>query len=129
MKHSILILAMLFFISSCGGGSSCNSDADGLIAENVTIYNHFDWGFVRHNCNYIIYIIENKNNNKIFLPNNEDDLDKFFRNDIVIDREVKITYRIIKEIKPGDDDKHCYVKGTKKTVVIIKIICIDNNLI
>ena len=38
MKHSILILAILFFISSCGGGSSCNSDADGLITENATVY-------------------------------------------------------------------------------------------
>ena len=37
MKHSILILAMLFFISSCGGGSSCNNDADGLITENATV--------------------------------------------------------------------------------------------
>ena len=123
MKHSILILAILFLISSCGGGSTCNNDEDGLITENATVYNHFDWGFVAHNCNYII---ENKKNNKIYLPNNEDDLDKFFRNDIVLGRKVKITYQIIKEIKPGDDDKHCYDKGTNKTVVIIEVICIDN---
>ena len=30
MKHSILILAILFLISSC------NSDEDGLITENAT---------------------------------------------------------------------------------------------
>ena len=129
MKHPILILAMLFLISNCGGGSRCNSDEDGSITENAKVYNHFDWGFTRHNCDYIIHIMGNKNNNKIFLPNNEEDLDKFFRNDIVLGREVKITYRIIKEIKPGDNDKHCYVESTeitKETVVIIEIICIDN---
>ena len=123
MKHSILILAMLFLISSCGGGSTCNNDEDGLITENAMVYYYGDPGFGGFYCNYII---KNEYKNKVFLPNNEDDLDKFFRNDIVLGRKVKITYRIIKEIKPGDDDKHCYDKGTNKTVVIIEVICIDN---
>ena len=129
MKHSILILAMLFLISSCGGGSSCNNDADGfLITENADIRYYIDPGFGRFYCNYIIKIGDNS---KIFLPDNEDNLDKFLRNNNIRDsiEKVKMTYRIIKEIKPGDDDKHCYIKGTKKTVVIIKIICIDNKQI
>ena len=123
MKHSILILAILFLISSCGGGSTCNNDEDGLITENATVYYYGDPGFGGFYCNYII---KNEDKNKVFLPNNEDDLDKFFRNDIVLGRKVKITYRIIKEIKPGDDDKHCYVLNTKKIIVIIEVICIDN---
>ena len=131
MKHSILILAMLFLISSCGGGSSCNNDEDGLITENATVHHFVDPGFGRFYCNYIIEIGSNNkiflpDNNKIYLPNNEYDLDKFHRNNNIRNRKVKITYRIIKEIKPGDDDKHCYIKGTKKTIVIIEIICIDN---
>ena len=123
MKHSILILAVLLLISSCGGGSSCNNDDDGLITENATIVYYVDPGFGGFYCNYIIDI---ENNNKIFLSNNEDNLDKFRRNNNIRNRKVKITYRIIKEIKPGDGEKHCYIRNTKKTVVIIEIICIDN---
>ena len=57
MKHSILILAVLFLISSC------NDDPDGSITENATVYYYEDLRFGRFYCNYIIEI---ENNNKIF---------------------------------------------------------------
>ena len=123
MKHSILILAMLLLISSCGGGSSCNNDEDGLITENATVgycvanlglYNNFC-------CNYTIKI---ESSNEIFLPNNEYYLDKLFphNNDIW---KIKMTYRIIKKIRPGNYDKNCYLRNAKKTIVIIEIICAE----
>ena len=115
MKHSILILAILFLISSC------NNDEDGLITENATVGYCVGLGFYSSCCKYTI---KTKSSNEIFLPNNEHYLDKLLphNNDIW---KIKMTYRIIKKFKPGNYQKNCYLRNSKKTIVIIEIICAE----
>ena len=112
MKHSILILATLFLISSC------NNDEDGSITENATVYYYLDPGFGGSFCEYVI----ETESHKTLVPSYGHGLEKFFgRNDHT--SKVKITYRIIKvkEIKPGY--RHCsHKKGHLNPVVFIKVI-------
>ena len=114
MKNSILILAVLFFISSC------NNDADGLITEKAIVYPCLGLGFNNYCCKYTI---KTQIRNKIFLANNENEYDfyKFFPND-PNGIDIKMTYRIIREIKPGNYDKNCYLRNAKELIVIIEII-------
>ena len=111
MKNLILILAMLFFISSC------NNDEEGLITENATVYHDF---FVRPEfiisyCN----LIETESN-KVFIPKASHILSKLdvkfnefnFNNS---SSKVKITYRVTGD-KPNRGD--CRHKDRIPTAVI-----------
>ena len=115
MKHSILILAILFLISSC------NNDEDGLITENATVYYYLDPGFGGSFCEYVI---ETESHRTLVPAGNEHGLGKLFgRNDYI--SKAKITYRItkVKEIKPGF--RHCghRHRGVKlNPVVFIEVI-------
>ena len=111
MKHSILILAMLFLISSC------NSDEDGLITENATVYSYSDPEF---NISFCYYVIETESN-KIFAIDERNLILsklKFITN---VSKKVKITYRLTKNKLDGID---CYHKSDrlKKPVVLIEVI-------
>ena len=112
MKHPILILVVLFFISNC------NNDEGGSITENATV-GYCIAAFHSYYC--CKYTIKTKINNEIFLPNNEYYLDKLLPNlnDIW---KIKMTYRIIKKFKPGNYNKNCYLRNAKESIVIIEII-------
>ena len=125
MKHSILILAVLFLIGSCGGGSSCNNDEDGLITENVTVgYCISPAISPPFNSPCCKYTIKTESSSEIFYLNNEYYLDKLLphNNDIW---KIKMTYRIVKKFKPGKYDKNCYLRNAKEIIVIIEIICAE----
>ena len=113
MKHSILILAMLFLMGSC------NSDADGLITENATVYYYLDPMFGGSFCEYVI---ETESHRTLVPAGNEHGLEKLFgRNDYI--SKAKITYRITKveEIKPGS--RRCrHKEGELNPVVFIEVI-------
>ena len=98
MKHSILILAILFLISSCGGGSSCNNDPDGLITENATVYYnmHDTPHFIEKYC----YLIKTESN-KVFRPKAPHSLSNL-NIKLYGSSKVKITYRLIADKLPKD---------------------------
>ena len=107
MKHSILILAMLFLISSC------NNDEDGLITENATVYRYLDSGFGGSQCHFVIEI----ENNKIFAIDKMSSILSKLK--YGVSKKLKITYRLTKNKLEG---KHCYHKSgrLKKPVVLIE---------
>ena len=114
MKNSILILAMLFFISSC------NNDEEGLITENATVYYYLDPMFGGSFCEYVI---ETESHRTLVPAGNEHGLEKLFgRNDYI--SKVKITYRITKveEIKPSYRLPCKHKGGDLNPVVFIKVI-------
>ena len=115
MKHSILILAILFLISSC------NNDADGLITENATVYYYGDPWFGGSFCYFVI----ETESNKILVPiNKQDVLIKLFPNYTDHTSKAKITYRSTKDKLDG---KRCGHKGrTLNPVVFIEVIRVDN---
>ena len=119
MKHSILILAMLFLISSC------NNDEDGLITENATVYYYYlDPGFGGSFCEYVI---ETESHRTLVPKGYEHGLEKLFPNYTDHTSKAKITYRIteVKEIKPGY--KPCLhgdgIGISLNPVVFIEVIC------
>ena len=120
MKHPILILAMLFLISSCGGGSSCNSDEDGLITENATIYYnmHSTPHFIEKYC----YLIKTESN-KVFRPKAPHSLSKF---NIKINScsKVKITYRLIADKLPQDLSISGCLHKDRIPTALIEVICV-----
>ena len=115
MKHSILILATLFLISSC------NNDEDGLITENATVYHYGDPGFGGSFCEYVI----ETESHRTLVPAGEHGLGKLFPNYTDHTSKAKITYRVakVKEIKPGF--RHCnHIHRAVKLnpVVLIEVI-------
>lgn len=124
MKHSILILAVLFFISSCGGGSICNNDTDGLITENATVYYDVYVKITSTSIEYIpsyCYLIETESN-KVFIPKTSQSLSKLNLKPNS-NSKVKITYRLTGDKLPTDD-AGCNHVGRFPTAVI-EVICID----
>ena len=116
MKLSILILAVLFLISSC------NDDPDGSITENATVYYYLDPGFGGSFCEYVI---ETESHKTLVPAGNEHGLGRLFgRNDYT--SKAKITYRITKveEFKPGY--RRCWhKKGVLNPVVFIEVIRVE----
>ena len=109
MKNSILILAMLFFISSC------NNDEEGLITENATVY--YDFHDTPHAIEKYCYLIKTENN-KVFRPKAPHSLSK-----LNIKRysssKVKITYRLIADKLPLNlSISGCLYKGRIPTALI-----------
>ena len=92
MKHSILISAMLFLISSC------NNDADGLITENATVYYnmHSTPHFILKYC----YLIKTESN-KVFRPKSPNSLSNL-NIKLYGSSKVKVTYRLIADKLPQD---------------------------
>ena len=84
MKHSILILAMLFFMSSC------NNDEDGLITENATVYYHF---YLRPAAIISYCHLIETESNKVFTPKTPHSLSKLNLK-WGGSSKVKITYRL-----------------------------------
>ena len=127
MKH--LILATLFFISSCGGGSSCNNDADGLITENATVYYETNTGKWDYSISYC-YLIETESNkvftsetkSNVFIPKTPHSLSKLnIKSNSSI--KVKITYRLTGDKLP-EFGNTCHHVGRIPTDVI-EVICVE----
>ena len=128
MKHSILILAILFFISSCGGGSGCNNDEDGLITENVTVYydtNVGKWDYSISYC-YLIEIRSNKvlseTESNVFVPKTPNSLSKLNIKSNSSSK-VKITYRLTGDKLP-EFGNTCHHVG-RIPIAVIEIICVE----
>ena len=112
MKHPILILAMLFLISSC------NNDEDGLITENATVYHDF------HNTPHFIvkycYLIKTESN-KIFRPKEPHSL-----SNLNLKRygssKVKITYRLTEELVEYDPSMGGCLHKDRSPTAFIEVI-------
>ena len=103
MKH--LILAALFFISSC------NNDAEGLITENATVYYNF---YVRREAIISYCHLIETESNKVFIPKTTHSLSKLNLK-WNSNSKVKITYRLTGD-KPNRGD--CRHKDRIPTAVI-----------
>ena len=119
---------MLFFISSCGGGSSCNNDADGLITENATVYYHTNVGKWDYSITYC-YLIKIKSNvfipeikSNVFIPKTPHSLSKLNIKSNSSSK-VKITYRLTEDKLP-EFGNTCHHFGRIPTSVI-EVICVE----
>ena len=129
MKNLILILAILFLISSCGGGSSCNSDADGLITENATVYYDTNVGKRDYSISYC-YLIKTKSNkafasetkSNVFIPKTPNSLSKLNIKPNSSSK-IKITYRLTGDKLP-EFGNTCHHVG-RIPIAVIEIICVE----
>ena len=117
MKHSILILAMLFLISSC------NSDEDGLITENATIYYDVNTGKRDFSISYC-YLIEIESNKVLFMPKTPHSLSNLNIKSNSSSK-VKVTYRLTEDKVPPLGDQNGCRHFDRVPTALIEVICIE----